>query len=300
VSAVTNRPGWYEDPSGRPATYRWWDGATWTRWLTLDPETPGPDDGRLAASTDPGGATASAEESAEEESAEERDTIALTRGIALIVGTVALAFILVGVLVAIDGDSLPSGPAVAPPAADLQVRALLDEAAGEYVAGTARVTVTGPPFECFGPTSIPGSRGTGFLCYLSMHEQYRKGLAWHARTGFALLPDSQVVPGDLEATAGTVLDDLIREGFAGVDVKSRFKTVKAESIVDPRDEVVKLTGTLSYRVPRLPSRVSSVTIFVIKLHGSGKHVLFCADSPDDVPPAGRAAIDAAIMSLTVR
>jgi hypothetical protein len=34
---VTARAGWYPDPAGRPARYRWWDGSAWTRFLATDP-----------------------------------------------------------------------------------------------------------------------------------------------------------------------------------------------------------------------------------------------------------------------
>src|SRR5262245_60461511 len=30
-------PGWYPDPSGLPATFRWWDGRRWTEDITVDP-----------------------------------------------------------------------------------------------------------------------------------------------------------------------------------------------------------------------------------------------------------------------
>jgi Protein of unknown function (DUF2510) len=30
-------PGWYPDPSGLPATFRWWDGRRWTEDITADP-----------------------------------------------------------------------------------------------------------------------------------------------------------------------------------------------------------------------------------------------------------------------
>ncbi len=30
-------PGWYPDPSGLPATFRWWDGQRWTEDITTDP-----------------------------------------------------------------------------------------------------------------------------------------------------------------------------------------------------------------------------------------------------------------------
>ncbi|MBA8793851.1 hypothetical protein FHX74_001456 [Friedmanniella endophytica] len=36
-------PGWFPDPAGRPDTYRWWDGTTWTPWLTGDADADAPD-----------------------------------------------------------------------------------------------------------------------------------------------------------------------------------------------------------------------------------------------------------------
>lgn len=34
--------GWYTDPGGTDETYRWWDGRSWTDWLTRDPHSPPP------------------------------------------------------------------------------------------------------------------------------------------------------------------------------------------------------------------------------------------------------------------
>lgn len=36
------QPGWYPDPAGRPQTYRYWDGASWSDTTTGDPYAPPP------------------------------------------------------------------------------------------------------------------------------------------------------------------------------------------------------------------------------------------------------------------
>ncbi|WP_231920305.1 DUF2510 domain-containing protein [Microlunatus soli] len=40
----TPAAGWFPDPAGRPDSYRWWDGAAWTHYLTDDPTGPAPID----------------------------------------------------------------------------------------------------------------------------------------------------------------------------------------------------------------------------------------------------------------
>lgn len=42
-AAVGHRgAGWYTDPGGAAETFRWWDGRSWTDWLTRDPHSPPP------------------------------------------------------------------------------------------------------------------------------------------------------------------------------------------------------------------------------------------------------------------
>lgn len=45
--------GWYHDPRGLTGTYRWWDGAEWTDWLTTEPESPPPGPARRTVRPDP-------------------------------------------------------------------------------------------------------------------------------------------------------------------------------------------------------------------------------------------------------
>ncbi|QGN34128.1 DUF2510 domain-containing protein [Microlunatus sp. Gsoil 973] len=51
---VTARAGWYPDPAGRPARYRWWDGSAWTRFLAADPAAPRPQPEDLESSAPAG------------------------------------------------------------------------------------------------------------------------------------------------------------------------------------------------------------------------------------------------------
>jgi len=282
---VTDRAGWYADPSGRPATYRWWDGSVWTRWLTADPNGPGPE---LADVVAP-------------EPEPRRDGIAVPWAIGLIVAGLVLALVVVGAVIALDSDRMPSGTAVAPPPRNPKpVVALLDRQFGQYVAGPVRVKLAGAPFDCFGKTSIPASADPGYLCWLGIHEQYKKGWSWYARITFGVLSEGQVVPGDLRATTDNVLDRLIADGFKGVRVDPRLTAGPRPDLVVAPDEAMMLSGSVGYRVPNLPSTSSAVTIIVIRHAASGKHVVLCADRPNDLSQAGVAAMEAMITSLTAR
>ena len=42
VAVTAPEPGWYADPAGVAQNFRWWDGATWTRWLSSDPTSTPP------------------------------------------------------------------------------------------------------------------------------------------------------------------------------------------------------------------------------------------------------------------
>ena len=278
LGTVTDRAGWYADPSGRSETYRWWDGAAWTRWLSDDADAPAPDEPESSDLTSGDAFVADADH--------DQPAIRLPLAVGITIGAVILALILLGVTVSVTEDRLPAGPAIAPPPKNAQpIVALYDETTGGYVAGPVKMKFPGAPYDCGDyPTTLRSGAVNGFRCDFGVHENYRKSYSWMADTGFGVLPDSMVVPDDLKATCQRVLSQLGTNGYEGVKlIDPKFKAEKLTGITNPPDEAMKVTGTFGYRVPNLPSTRGYLTFVVIKLKESGKHVVFYVDYPNDAP-----------------
>ena len=135
---MTDRPGWYADPSGRSETYRWWDGGVWTRWLSEDPTAPAPEQS--------GASDLTRGDSFVAEPEHDQTAIRLPMAVGITIGAVILAIILLGVSVSLTEDRLPAGPAVdPPPRKDQPVVALYDRTIPGYVAGSVTMKLPAAP-----------------------------------------------------------------------------------------------------------------------------------------------------------
>ncbi len=292
LPAVTDRPGWYADPSGRSETFRWWDGAAWTRSLSEDPTRPAPVEPEPAG-VDP--AVAAAEH--------DQPAIRLPLAVGITIGAVILAIILLGVSVSLTEDRLPSGPPVdPPPVQDRPVIALVDETTQEYVAGSVRMKMPAEPLSC-STTAGPARSGVpdGFTCQVFVHAKFGNGQSWMADTGFGVVPDDLVVDGDLKKTGDKLLGNVTTRGYEGIPlIDPTFTTRRLNGATEPPDEAIVISGTVGYRVPELPSTSSKITIVVIRLADSGRHVMFFCDVPNDAPEAVVAGIGVGLNSITAR
>ncbi|WP_161605990.1 DUF2510 domain-containing protein [Microlunatus speluncae] len=288
---MTDRAGWYADPSGRSETFRWWDGSAWTRWLSADPGAPAP------ARPSPAGAEPSVVPD------HDQPAIRLPSAVAITIGAVILAVILLGVSVSLTEDRLPAGPAIDPPPKKEQpVIALFDTTSGEYLAGRVRMKVPAEPLHC--PETAMGTRSgvqDGFTCSVIVHHNIVGAQDWLADTGFGVIPDQLVVAGDLSRTGERMLDNLTAAGYEGIPlIDPTFTTKPLPGVTNPPDQAIMISGTIGFRVPKLPTTASRITIVVIKLADSGRHVMFFCDVPNDAPKAVVAAIDVGLRSITAR
>lgn len=291
---MTDRPGWYADPSGSPESYRWWDGGNWTRWLSDDPQAPAPAP-ELPADLAAGDAYAQVDH--------DQPAIRLPFAVGITVGVIILAVVLLGVTVSITSDRLPTGPALDPPPRQDQAAVVLyDQTVPGYLMGRVRMKTPGAPYDCSDYLGQLRSGGDqGFTCSVAVHENYVKGRNWMADTGFGLVPDELVDPKNLKETSRQVLGQLGLHGYENVKlVNPKFKAEPLTGITDAPDEAMKVTGTVGFRVPGLPSTSSTITFVVIKLADSGKHVVFYTDYPNDAPKEVVAASDAALKTLIAR
>ena len=202
VAVTAPAPGWYADPAGVVQTFRWWDGVTWTRWLSHDPTSTPP---RMEAVADARPAAVPPVPAVPDR------TVRLPAAVAVTLGALVLAVIAVGAVVSYSADRLPSGPPVDPPVRPAAVHTPISYDPQTRLASVKEMNFMAPakPFACLpAPNVQPGVFRSYFACDALVHEDYAKAEDWHSSVGFAVLDDPLIVPGDLGKTADKVAETL--------------------------------------------------------------------------------------------
>ena len=292
-------PGWYDDPGGSVDAKRWWDGTTWTSWLSSDeaapaPEAPTPDalvpdrpQGEQDAPV-PARATATG------------PRVSRLTAVLVVAAAVLVGVLVTGVVVWASTPRLPTGPALPPPPADAPVTKV-DYSATARTAeiDEARMTLPSLPYRCDpGPGAKPPQFESLITCNALVHENYNpEGDDWYASVGFGVPAPSMVVAGDLTATTDRVFDQLRGEFFLG----------QQTTVEQRKGQVLELGGrgaqtaygNVTYRIDGLSSSYDRVLVIVVEL-ASGDFAVAYSVRPDDLPQATRDVLDESLNSVTAR
>ena len=294
---MTAQPGWYADPS-RTAPVRWWDGEQWTRWLSRDPAAAPPGVAPTLTPVEPEEPLATAPAPARRAAAE--PTVGLPVAVAVVVGTLLVAVVGLGAVARVSEDRLPSGPALAPPAAAAAAPLTFDPATRAASVGELQVMLPGPPYTCSSrPEPFTPAFASVLLCSTAVHEDIDgRGGDWSATAGAGILATDVVVAGDVQQTADQV--------FAAV--RSRFFAQQQTTVTNLGTQPTGLTaaarstivtGEVRYRVPGVPSRYDRVVVVVVAL-ADGRYAAVVSARPEKTPTATLDVLDASLASIRVR
>lgn len=282
-------PGWYADPRGAEQTWRWWDGSRWTSWLSDDaaaPDPEGPEPAELGAGRAQG--------------AEPR--VALPLAVLVVVGAVVLAVVALGALVWVRNPRLPSGPEMAPPAPGLTQRANVDYDAATRTASVKelRVVLPGAPYACSPDVDTKPPLFTSIRsCNAIIHANYNaQGDDWNALFAVAAVADSEVVPGDLKATAQSVYRQLVELFFAGQQTTMKKLVSGRLDLAEP-GRAVSVAAEIHYQVKGLPSTYTRMVLVMVEL-SDGSYAACFSLRTDDTPKATLAALNAAFASASAK
>lgn len=293
--------GWFADPRGAEGTWRWWDGRTWTGWLSRDAAAAAPQ-GVPAEPAFDDGATEPGPDAAGEPAPDLGPTrIPLPLAVVVVVGAVILGLITIGAVVWASEPRLSTGPAAAPPeAAQAGPVVAHDGVTRQASVEEMRVVLPSEPYECeSGSGPKPPLFTSAATCNALVHENYNAaGDDWSANFGLAVLAPDQVVPDDVVDTAGQVFDRLVDQAYAGQQVTVKNREPAILDIAE-RGRSATFVGEVHYDVPGLSSRYDRMVVIVVKLAGGDWAVCFSM-RPDDTPKPTLDALNTAIDSLTAK
>ena len=284
---MTAEPGWFPDPSGDPETFRWWDGAAWTRWLSRDAGIPAPLVGAGSATPADGSAPATP--------AEER--VGLPAAVVITLAVVVVALVVVGATVVLTSSSVASGPAVAPPSGTREVVVTYDSRSGRVTVGELSYVQPDDPYECSeSPHPILPAFASEIGCDALIHEDYAAGKSSYANTGLGTVPDDLVVDGDLERTGKNVFAALRGLGYSFPTTLERSRTQTTPW--GPADTVLLISAEVHYDQKGLPSSYDRMIVLIVELDDGGYAALFSI-RPDDVRPATLEVLNDSLDTITV-
>ena len=218
--------------------------------------------------------------------------------VAVVTAAVLLALVVVGTVITLDADRLPSGPARNPPSVPAE-SSTLDVQGHELRYQELRVTLPAIPFSCSPPADPPPSALQGYVtCEALVHPNYNKaGDDWSAEAGIGLPGDDLVNPTDLRATANTVFSTLT-DGFYTKTVHPQVRNRKGGTVSDfaPTDAYL-VYGDVFVQAPGLATASDRLFVLVVRL-ASGQHAFFFSVKPADASKAVTQAAQASFTSLS--
>jgi hypothetical protein len=300
--------GWYADPGGKVGTFRWWDGGGWTRWLSRDATAPDPGP-EPATDRDPPPATvptldwgAPTGDPVSADHLDHQEPVPARRPRVVagsILAAALLAVIAGGAVVSLAQDRMPSGPAVAPPAAEA--------ATVRYDPDLIRVELEemtySPPGEPFSCEATATERYPTFAsrhsCFAFVHENYdATGNDWVSTVSLGVAADPLVSPGDLDATAEAVFDSIVKQDYVG-DLFTLKKRDKEPLDIGAPGKTVLLSAEVHFSIKNLPSRYDRLVVVVSQLE-SGAYGVWYAARADDAPKSMRTTLTNSAATLTAR
>ena len=300
--------GWFADPSGKVSTFRWWDGQTWTRWLSADPAAPDPGPvpaspiassgpmlaeavqaSRVAVDVPPPGVPTAYPTPAEEELAayappDPADrVVGLPAAAAIIVGGVLLAIIAVGAIISLTAVRPLTGPAVDPPApTEAPLTVTFDSAARRLSAQELRVTMPDKPFSCdLEPRTQPDVFTSTFACTAWVHFDYNaKHEDWVAVTGLGVLEERLRTGQDLKEIAEATFTALAVQSYDPDSTTIKKQRTERLTGVAPDGKAVLVSAEMHVADTDLPTKYDRVLVAVFELE-SGQHAAYYAIRPND-------------------
>jgi hypothetical protein len=335
---VAEAAGWFADPSGKINTFRWWDGQSWTRWLSADAGAPDP--GPVPAVGRPATATATADFPPPDPSTSSGPMLAepvearhppakpsddprptpaedlaafappdpadrvvrLPAAAAVIVGGVLLAIIAVGAIISLTADRPLTGPAVPPPAPTEPPPAVeYDPTARTYVMEELKVVLPTAPFSCdTQPRDVPGVFPSSFGCTAPVHIDYNEEKSdWVAATGMGLVDEELKLDPDLTAIAALTFNAVVVRNYDLDEITIKKRKTERLAEIAPEGKALLVSAEIHYDYRGLASRYDRVVVAVFALE-SGRHAAWYALRPNDSPKDVTEALGASARTVTAR
>lgn len=205
--------------------------------------------------------------------------VAVPVAVGAVIAAVVVVLAMVGLVVSLTTDRLPTGPALAPPpppAPEVSYDAMLRAARLAELS----VTMPGAPYECpSSPGAAPPILDSGLVCNAPVHKAYNGTDTWSATVGFGI-PASNLTRPTTRDTATEVFQQLRTAAFSG----------RATTVSDYAIEQVTLNGktasvargNVHYTVAGLPSTYDRMVVVALPLDDD-EYAIYFTSRPDDTP-----------------
>lgn len=220
--------------------------------------------------------------------------VAVPAAVGVVIAAVVAVLVVVSVVVSLTEDRLPTGPALAPPAAaapevsfDAPTRIV------RYAEVTTRMP--GTPYICPAtPDSTPPLLSSGILCSAPVHPDYEGTSDWTATAAFGSVAEGLTRP-TAEATARAFFDTFRSVGFD--NRTTTLAKVATEQVDLDGHQVALISGNVGYTVPGVPSSYDRVLVIVLPVD-DGDYAVYFSSRPDDTPKATLEVLNASIDGLS--
>lgn len=220
--------------------------------------------------------------------------VAVPAAVGVVVAAVVAVLVVVGLVVSLTEDRLPTGPALPPPEAP--VAAVSFDASNRQVhfAGvTARMP--GDPYSCPGrPEAVPPLLTSGILCGAPIHRDYDGTSDWSATAGFGSVADD-LAGATAAATAKSFFDTFRTVGFDSR--KTTLTAQETDQVELDGHQVALISGNVGYEVPGVPSTYDRLLVIALPLDDGGYAVYF-SSRPNDTPQTTLDVLDESINTLS--
>ena len=219
--------------------------------------------------------------------------VAVPAAVGMVVAAVVAVLVVVGLVVSLTEDRLPTGPALPPPpAAAPEVSFDAPTRIVRYAQVTTRMP--GTPYVCpETPDSTPPLLSSGIICQAPVHPDYEGTSDWTATAGFGSVAEG-LKGATAEATARAFFDTFRSVGF------DNRTTTLTKVTTDQADlgghQVALISGNIGYTVPGVPSTYDRVLVIVLPLD-DGDYAVYFSSRPDDTPKATLDVLNASIDGL---
>ena len=294
--------GWFADPSGKINTFRWWDGRTWTRWLSADPAAPDPGPVPAGPPTNSGGMLAESVEAPYPPPDPADRVVGLRAAAAILIGGVLLAIIAVGAIISLTADRPLTGPAVAPPPPTVGPLAVAYDPVTRFASlQELKVVLPAAPFTC--PTRPEKSEGlfaSALQCGATVHEDYNAAKNdWGASSGVGLLEKGRETETDLRKLLASTASTLLARNYEVEDITIKKATNREFADVAPAGQARIVTAEIHVSYKGLPTKFDALQVTIFRLE-SGRHVVWWGFRPNDSPDALTLALRESYATLNAR
>jgi hypothetical protein len=224
------------------------------------------------------------------------DGVAVPAAVGVVVAAVVAVLVVVGLVVSLTEDRLPTGPALAPPAAPVaEVTFRPDTLQADYAGVAARMPVN--PYVCpSSPDTVSPLLTSGVVCSATVHADYEGTSDWSATAGFGSVADD-LAGASAAATAKSFFETFRGAGFGNRKTTlTDLQTDQAE--VDGR-QVALISGNVGYQVAGVPSTYDRVLVIALPLDDGG-YAIYFSSRPNDTPKATLDVLNRSVNSLFYR